>query len=87
MRTSQNTPETISTIGIDVGKNVPFPARPSNMNPRTRYRILHWLDALTWPASLVLKGIRATARTLGRGLGDVLNHDRHGRGNHEQGHK
>jgi hypothetical protein len=34
--------------------------------PRTRYWIVHWLDALTWPASLVLKGIRTTARTVGR---------------------
>jgi PQQ enzyme repeat len=33
------------------------------MNPRTRYWIVHWLDALTWPASLVLKGIRTTVRT------------------------
>jgi hypothetical protein len=33
-----------------------LPARPSSMNPRTRYWIAHWLDALTWPASLVLKG-------------------------------
>jgi hypothetical protein len=38
-----------------------LPARPSSMNPRTRYWIAHWLDALTWPASLVLKGIRTTA--------------------------
>jgi hypothetical protein len=37
-----------------------------SMNPRTQYWIVHWLDALTWPASLVLKGIRATARTVGR---------------------
>jgi endonuclease YncB( thermonuclease family) len=36
------------------------------MNPRTRYWIAHWLDALTWPASLVLKGIRTMARTVGR---------------------
>jgi hypothetical protein len=42
------------------------PARHSSMNPRTRYWIVHWLDALTWPASLVLKGVRTTTQTVGR---------------------
>jgi hypothetical protein len=39
-----------------------LPARPSRIKPRTRYWIVHWLDALTWQASLVLKVIRGTAR-------------------------
>ena len=38
----------------------------SHMNPRTRYWIVHWLDALTRPASLVLIGIRTMVRTVGR---------------------
>ena len=33
--------------------------------PSIEMGIVHWLDALTWPASLVLKVIRATVRTVG----------------------
>jgi hypothetical protein len=33
--------------------------------PRVEMGIVHWLDALTWPASLVLKVIRATVRIVG----------------------
>jgi hypothetical protein len=40
--------------------------RLTSMSPRTRYWILHWLDALTWPASLILKGIGAVAQVARR---------------------
>src|SRR5271169_518375 len=50
------------------------PAQHSFMNPRTRYWIVHWLDALTWPASLVLKGVRKTTQTVGRAA-QFMRHD------------
>jgi hypothetical protein len=36
------------------------------MNRRARYWILHWLDVLTWPASLIFKVARAAVRATRR---------------------
>jgi hypothetical protein len=36
------------------------------MNGRIRYWILHWLDVLTWPASLIFKAARAVVRATRR---------------------
>ena len=36
------------------------------MNPHVRYWIIHWLDVLTWPASLIFKAARAAVRTARR---------------------
>lgn len=36
------------------------------MSPRVRYWTIHWLDVLTWPASLIFKGLRGAARATRR---------------------
>ena len=36
------------------------------MSPRVRYWIIHWLDVLTWPASLIFKALRAGMRATRR---------------------
>jgi len=36
------------------------------MNPRVNYWIVHWLDVLTWPASLIFKAARAVVRVARR---------------------
>jgi hypothetical protein len=39
------------------------------MSPRVRYWIMHWLDVLTWPASLIFKALRAATRAAHRQIG------------------
>jgi hypothetical protein len=36
------------------------------MSPRVRYWIIHWLDVLTFPASLIFKAVGAAMRTTRR---------------------
>jgi hypothetical protein len=38
------------------------------MSPRVRYWLIHWLDVLTWPASLVFKAFRVATRATRRHL-------------------
>jgi hypothetical protein len=53
-----------SDINLCSVSSSPHPSDP--MNPRVRYWILHWLDVLTWPASLVFKAVRAAAKAARR---------------------
>jgi hypothetical protein len=45
-----------------------FRNKESRMNPRIRRLILHWLDVLTWPASLILKVLTAAFRVTRRSI-------------------
>jgi hypothetical protein len=36
------------------------------MSPRVRYWIIHWLDVLTFPVSLIFKAVRAAMRATRR---------------------
>jgi hypothetical protein len=36
------------------------------MSPRVRYWIIHWLDVLTFPASLIFKAVRTAMRATRR---------------------